>query len=169
MCIQCDEYSVGHYLQVSRLLCYDCARIAMQTYVQHAAWTAIHSILHSVVGLTAWSVSCCRPAVLLLAVILLLYDRIAEHISTTAWLSTINRQPGTVYSVPAPYTLSSLTRVTKRHVSSFVRRTCSKQITADPAWGGGAHPNPQSYTFLQYSTTTVCCAHTHQRRNQLGG
>ena len=38
-----------------------CARIAMQWYVRLAVWMII---LHSVIGLTMWSVSCCRPAVL---------------------------------------------------------------------------------------------------------
>ena len=37
---------------------------------------AIHFILCSVIGPTNWSVSCCRSAVLLLAVILLFYCRI---------------------------------------------------------------------------------------------
>ena len=59
-------------------------------------WMAIHFMLHSVIGPTTWSVSCCRPAVLLLAVILLLYNSITEYISYAAWLRlciffTLNR------------------------------------------------------------------------------
>ena len=57
-------------------------------YDTRREWIAIHFILHSAIGPTTWSVSCCRPAVLPLAVILLLYCRIHSY---TAWLPTINR------------------------------------------------------------------------------
>ena len=43
-------------------------------------WMPIHFIWHSVIGPTTWSVSCCRPAVLLLAVILLLYCQILSFV-----------------------------------------------------------------------------------------
>ena len=58
---------------------------------------AIHFILHSaIIGPTTWSISCCRPAVLLLAVILLLLY--CQRRSYGEWLRTINRY------VPAPHT-----------------------------------------------------------------
>ena len=44
--------------------------LQMQRYVRHAAWMTICFIFHSVIAPTTWSVSCCRPPVLLPAVIL---------------------------------------------------------------------------------------------------
>ena len=50
----------------------------------------IHFILHYVIGTTTWSVSCCRPAVLLLCSepVALLYCRKQSH---TTFLLTMNR------------------------------------------------------------------------------
>ena len=81
--------------------------LQMQMYVRHAAWMTICFILHSVIAPTTWSVSCCRPLVLLPAVILLLYDRIVEYIRTLH-----DYVPSTdslaLYSVPAPHTFLRL-------------------------------------------------------------
>lgn len=59
----------------------------LHRYVRHGAKLGIHFILDSVISPTTWSRSCCRPTVLLLAMILLLYCRI--H-SFTSWLRTIS-------------------------------------------------------------------------------
>ena len=65
-------------------------------------WLAIgfiFDILHSVMGPTTWSVSCCRPAVLLLAVLILLYCRIQSFIPC---IVTYNE--GTVWWTCTSYT-----------------------------------------------------------------
>ena len=97
------------HTELSRLLWYDmrpncnakvCTTRGMNGYSFHIAFC--HSI-----SPTTWSVSCCRPAVLLLAVILLLYDRIAEYLvhSFVHYMVTYNKYEvlcNLMYSVPSP-------------------------------------------------------------------
>ena len=111
-----------------------CAQIAMQEhpgmYDMRHEQLAIHFIFYTSFGFrlgpTTWSVSCCCPAVLLLAVILLLYCRIHYCVHCT---TTYNRD--VPFGVPAPNTFLRSSERPAKYKTWPIRH-----------WDGDAHPNP---------------------------